>query len=157
MINNKLKSEYFLECVLAIKSKEFTENSMREIESQIKDLLGTRKFILAESFYNVLLILNIDIDDFCDNIFGNLKITALYPLPESDNKLNDFLSPFVQDTKEIASAIGVDNSRLSRLLSGEFKHLYPNEVYSIAKFFGIRTLQLFQYLYGGGMRPIIGL
>jgi len=157
LIDNKLKSKYFLECVLAIRSKELTESSKQEIESQIKDLLGTRKFILAESFYNVLISLNIDIDDFCDNIFGKLKITTLYPLPESDNKLNDFISPFVQDTKEIASAIVVDNSRLSRLLSGEFKHLYPNEVYSIAIFFGLRPQQLFQYLYGGGMRPIVGL
>jgi hypothetical protein len=148
---------YFLEFALKIISKENSGKSKRALETQVEKIIGTRKVVLAHSFYTVSVLLNVDIDSLCDELFNNIKPTKLYPISESENKLSDFLSPFVQDIKVISSAVAIKNSRLSRLLSGEFKHLYPNEVYSMAIFFGLKPNQLFCYFYGEGERPIVGV
>lgn len=157
MKNNKLRTDYFLKFALEIVLKEYTGESKLEYEVLVKDILGTRKFVLAESFYKVLQLLNVNIDVSCDKLFQNHTFTLLDLRPESNNKLKDFLSPLVQDTKDVASAAKINNSRLSRLLSGEFKHLYPNEVYGLAKSLGLKPSQLFYYFYGNGKRPIVGV
>ncbi|MDG3584708.1 hypothetical protein OSR52_02425 [Galbibacter sp. CMA-7] len=93
----------------------------------------------------------------CDELFKKHKFTLLHLESDSNNKLKDFLSPFVQGTKDIASAANIENTRLSRLLSGEFIHLYPNEVYGLAKSLSLKPSQLFHYLYDDGKRPIVGV
>ena len=146
-----------MEFVLKIISKEYTRKFKLEREDLVKGILGKRKLVLAESFYKVLHLLNVNIDASCDKLFGDHKYTPIDLKSESNNKLKDFLSPFVQDTKDVASASNIENSRLSRLLSGEFKHLYPNEVYGLAKSLGLKPSQLFHYLYGDGERPVVGV
>lgn len=153
---NELDTDLFFGFVQEIISKESTGKSKQELESQIKDILGSRKTVLAESFYGVSIILNVDIDILCDNLFKNHDVDILYPIVESDNKLHVFLEPFIIGSTKIASTMGAGNSRLSRLLDGQFKQLYPFEVYSMAKAFKLRPRQLFDYLYGNGKRPRVG-
>ncbi|MBC9795120.1 hypothetical protein [Sinomicrobium weinanense] len=157
MKNNKLQTDYFLEFVLKIISKEYSGKSKRELETVVRDILGMRNLVLAESFYGVLQLLNMNIDVLCDKLFKDHKFTRLHLVSESGNKLKDFLSPFVQGTKDVASAANIENTRLSRLLKGEFMHLYPNEVYGLSKSLGLKPSQLFYYLYGDGERPVVGV
>lgn len=156
MKNNQLQTQEFLGFVLKIIAKEYRGKSKRDLEAKVKDMLGTRKLVLAASFYNVLKLLNADVDVACDKLFKNHKFSLLDLLPESDNRLKDFLSIFIQETKDIASAAKIENTRLSRLLSGEFMHLYPDEVYGLAKSFSLNPSQLFDYFYGDGDRPVVG-
>ncbi|MCX2681908.1 hypothetical protein OOZ15_18290 [Galbibacter sp. EGI 63066] len=63
--------------------------------------------------------------------------------------------PTIRCTKYVASAANIENTRLSRLLSSEFIHLYPNEVYGLAKSISLEPSQLFHYFYGDGKRPVV--
>lgn len=155
--HNKLQTDYFLGLALKVISKEYSGKSKPELEILVRDILGKRNLVLAESFYGVLQLLNMNIDVTCDKVFKEHKFTRLHLVSESGNKLKDFLSPFVQGTKDVASAANIENTRLSRLLKGEFMHLYPTEVYGLAKSLGLKPSQLFHYFYGDGERPVVGV
>ncbi|EKF55077.1 hypothetical protein I215_09451 [Galbibacter marinus] len=157
MGGNKLNNETFLEFALEILSKEYAGESKRELVTNIKDILGTRKIVLAESFYQIILMLKLDIDSVCEILFKEHKVVVLNLVQESDNKLKDFLTPFIYDSSIIASSACIENTRFSRLLKGEFVKLYPSEVYGIAKSFNLMPHQLFHYFYGQGERPLIGV
>lgn len=59
---------------------------------------------------------------------------------------------------EIASAIGASGSRISRIRhANDGTDFYPYQVYTLAKISQIQPSQLFDYFYGDGERPIIGL
>lgn len=155
--NNELNTITFLDFALKIVSKNYTGKSKRDVETQIKKTLGTRKLILATSFYSVLKLLDLDVDLLSEKFFKNHKFSPLDLTPESDNRLKDFLSPYILDVKTVSNAANIENTRLSRLLSGEFTHLYPNEVYGLSKAFGLNSSQLFEYFYGNGSRPVVGV
>ncbi|MGA6119797.1 helix-turn-helix domain-containing protein [Sphingobacterium anhuiense] len=52
---------------------------------------------------------------------------------------------------------GIDNVRLNKLLTDPKKRPYAEELNNIAKLMGIKSSQLFEYFYGDGERPVIGL
>ncbi|MGE8425055.1 MAG: hypothetical protein ACN6PI_19625, partial [Sphingobacterium siyangense] len=59
---------------------------------------------------------------------------------------------------EIASAIGASGSRISRIRHAtDETDFYPYQVYALAKISQIKPTQLFDYFYGEGERPVIGL
>ncbi|MCL6220664.1 hypothetical protein [Zunongwangia pacifica] len=155
MNNNILSTDFFLKFIFKLISKEYSGKSKKKLENVIEDIVGTRNLVLAESFYNVTQLLNINIDVVCDKLFKDYKFKRLHLISESDNKLKNFLSPFVKGSKDIALAANIENTRFSRLLKGEFVHLYPSEVYGISKSLDIKPSQLFNYLYGDGERPKI--
>lgn len=157
MNNKELETSVFLDYILKIVSKSYSGKSKREVETRIKKILGSRKHILATSFYNISQLLAIDIDALSEKFFKNRKFTVLDLAPTSDNRLKDFLSPHIRDVKEVSIAANIENTRLSRLLSGEFTHLYPSEVYGLAKAFILEPSQLFNYFYGNGPRPVVGM
>lgn len=157
MRDNKLSNDRFLEFALEIVSKEYTGKTKLDLVINIKDILGTRKFVLAEPFYHIVLMLKLDIDSVCEIMFKDHKLVTLNLVRESNNKLQDFLYPFINDSRIIASSANIEYTRLSRLLKGEFVSLYPNEVYGIAKSFNLLPNELFQYFYGHGERPVIGI
>ncbi|MBD1431768.1 helix-turn-helix transcriptional regulator [Sphingobacterium sp. DN00404] len=154
---NKLETDFFSSFVLKSLSKKFSGKEKRELELRIKELLGTRRNILARNFYDVITLLSLDIDLICEKLFKEHKFTPIRAVGDSSNKLRLFLSIFLQDITRIASATGIENSRLTRLLSGEFKNLYPDEIYGLAKAFGLKPSQLFDYFYGDGKRPVVGM
>lgn len=157
MRDNKLSNDRFLEFALEIVSKEYKGKTKLDLVTNIKDILGTRKFVLAEPFYHIVLMLNLDMDSVCEIMFKDHKLVTLNLVRESNNKLQDFLYPFINDSRIIASSANIEYTRLSRLLKGEFVNLYPNEVYGIAKSFNLLPNELFQYFYGRGDRPVIGI
>lgn len=157
MKNKELYTDSLLSFVLKIASKDYSSKSRRELETQVRKMLGSRKLVLAVSFYNVSTLLDLDIDAFSERFFGNYKFKKLDLTPTSDNRLKDFLTPYTRDVKEISTAANIENTRLSRLLSGEFAHLYPSEVYGLAKAFGLNPSQLFDFFYGKGPRPVVGV
>ena len=67
--------------------------------------------------------------------------------------LFDYFKPqnFIEDKTEI------DNVRLNKLLTDPLKRPYAEELYNIAKLLQIKPSQLFEYFYGDGERPMIGL
>jgi hypothetical protein len=156
LIDNKLETEFFSTFILKSISKRFSGKEKRDFELRVKELLGTRKNILARNFYDVITLLGLDIDLICEKLFKKHKFKLIRHVGDSSNKLRFFLSIFLQDVTQIALATGIENSRITRLLSGEFKNLYPDEVYGLAKAFDLKPSQLFEYFYGDGERPVVG-
>lgn len=157
MKNRELETRIFLDSMLRKLARAYTGKSRRELEAKIREILGSRKLVLAVSFYNVIQLLDLDIDELSEHFFKTHSFSLINLAPESENRLKDFLTPYIQDLKNISKASNIENTRLSRLLSGEFINLYPSEVYGLAKSFGLNPSQLFDYLYGDGDRPVVGL
>lgn len=157
MISNRLTTETFFKHLSIKVLKNYSGRAKLKLEEEIRQNIGTREFVVAGAFYNTLVSLNEDIDETCNTLFKKLSIHKLDILPESDNKLMDFLTPFTKDSKEISSAMGIESPRLSKLKSGESKSLFPNEVYSLAKAFSLKPSELFDYFYGDGERPKVGV
>lgn len=155
--NNELYTDLFLDYLLKVITRNFTGKVKRELERQIEEFLGSRKLVLATTFYHALQALELDIDKTSEKFFKNHMFTLINLRPETDNRLRDFLAPHILGVKNVSVATNIEYTRLSRLLSGEFSHLYPNEVYGLAKAFSLNPSTLFEYFYGDGPRPVVGL
>lgn len=157
MTNSRLETEKFLKFILKISSKSLVGKEKRNLESDLKNRLGTRKHVHASTFFDTINLLNLDIDSLCEKLFNDDYFKEIDFSMQSGNKLKDFLSIYTRDVTSVAHSAGIENSRLNRLLSGEFKHLYPDEVYGLAKAFRVKPSQLFEYFYGDGERPVVGI
>ena len=112
----------------------------------------------GKMFYVTLKHLDQDIDLACENLFHDYNYPGIKQSYEGMNKFSVFVSGICLNDADIASAIGASGSRISRIRnSTDETDFYPFQVYALAKISGILSNQLFEYFYGNGKRPIVGI
>lgn len=153
--NNKLESVYFFSFILKNAPSRNNAEFKQKVEPELRSIIGKRRYVKAEDFYRVVQSLNMDIDDLCKKIFKDNSFNLLYQVVESESKLNELVFLLTKDINEISLAAQIESSRFTRLLNNEFKHLYPNEVNSLALSLRLKPSQLFHYFYGDSGRPRI--
>lgn len=157
MITNYLKSNKFELFILKGLQKRFNSAEIRKLKKEIPKLLGTRDLILAKTFYEIIKLVKLDIDEVCLALFPNQPSTNLDLLPESENKIRNFLTTYLGDLKLVSKASGIEYDRLRKLFNGEYINAYPEDIYGLSIAFNLKANLLFNYLYGDGERPIVGL
>lgn len=156
-----------------IKFKEFRKYSYELIRScnlnkvakedkkdTIQDLIARNggDIFSGLMFYLVLKELDADINIACEDLFHDYTYPGMKSPAEDLTKFAKFISGISLTDGEIASAIGASGSRISRIRhANDGTDFYPYQVYALAKISQIQPSQLFDYFYGDGERPMIGL
>lgn len=65
--------------------------------------------------------------------------------------------PYLNSQNQISDSSKIIAKRFNRLFSGELNGLYADEIYGLSQALARKPSQLFEYFYGEGERPIIGL
>lgn len=157
MIIKYLETNYFKNFIFKSLTKRGSSGEKRKLEKEIDKLLGTRDLVLGKTFYTIVNLVKLDIDDVCLNLFSNETSSNITLFPESENKINDFISTYLGDLKLVSEASGIEYNRLTKLFNGEYKNAYPQDVNGLAIAYGLKPSQLFEYFYGNGKRPIVGI
>lgn len=143
-----------------IKDSDLSRSDKEDKKSEIQDLImkyGGDNFA-GKMFYITLKNLDGDIDQACESLFHDYVYPGITPSTKLSSKFAIFVSGICLNDGDIASAIGSSGSRISRVRNNTHDtDFYPFQVYALAKISGILPSQLFEYFYGNGERPIIGL
>lgn len=127
------------------------------IRDEIQDVIASQGGeLFGNIFYTILKKLEVDIDDACNVLFSELEPTPLKDLDGDESKLAKFLVPYTRTDSEVSEASLIDGARFSRVKNKLLPDLYAFEVHGLAKAFGLKPSQLFDYFYGDGPRPVVG-
>ncbi|WP_437920416.1 helix-turn-helix domain-containing protein [Sphingobacterium sp. LRF_L2] len=141
-----------------IQQRLVSDEEKRFLQQKINDTIGTSaQSFSAIKFLIVAKLIKIDIDDLCENVFHDHKWKKLDWSTFGTNHLKTFLTPFTFSQNSIAEYAGIEKARLSRVMNGLLETLYPHEVYGLAKAFDLNPSELFDYFYGNGEKPLVGL
>ncbi len=113
--------------------------------------------LYGRTFYTILKRLEEDIDKTSNILFKDYNWTKIENTTSAGTKLAQLISPITKSEAEIAEAAGIKKVRFSRVKNSEIEDLYAWEVYGLAKALGLKPSQLFEYFYGDGERPVIGM
>jgi len=113
--------------------------------------------LVGKMFYLVIQELQHDVDTACDDLFSDYSYERLEGLDDRATKLAQFLHDRTRSDRKIAAAANIEKGRLNRVKNGKIEDLYAFEVYSLAKAFGLKPSKLFDYFYGDGPRPVVGV
>lgn len=161
-----IKLDYRLYNTVAFRSfiKEYVNENYKNLpilsrKIEMLDLLlenETAK-LTARTFFNVIKYLELDLKTICNLFFRTIPSIELKSIKSSGNKLKNLLGPYFNSKLELVSASGIKETTLNELFENKFDRIYAYEVCAIAISFGIEPHILFNYFYGDGERPIIGL
>ncbi|PRD46913.1 helix-turn-helix domain-containing protein [Sphingobacterium haloxyli] len=153
--NNNLNS--FREFILETLKKRFKKTiEYREKLQTVSTLLSDSSPKLdGRVFYNVLKLLNEDIDKVCKTFYSQHSAHILDSLKKTENRFANLISPYLNSQNQISESSQISSKRFNRLFAGELKELYADEVYGLAKAFDLKPSQLFEYFYGDGERPVV--
>lgn len=143
-----LNSKDFKEKLEKILIAENRQNEILNFINQIDLIIGDRRFITGRVFYAIAGIVGIPIESLCDKIFTNYQYDLVIDFSKAKTKLQAFIMIYANSNNHISRASGIEKSRFSRLQNGEVQEIYADEVYTLAKSFGLPTSLLFEYLYG---------
>lgn len=113
--------------------------------------------LTAKTFFNVIKSLELDLEIICNLFFKTIPSTKLKSIKSSKNKLEDLLGPYFNSKLELVTSSGIKETTLNELFDNKFDRIYAYELSAIAISFGIEPHIMFNYFYGDGERPIIGL
>lgn len=158
-VNQVNNLQVFRDFIFNIFKKRYKKTA--DYQSQLQTISS----LLSESspkldgrvFYNVLTYLNEDIDMICKSFFRQHNAQILDSLKKTDNKFFNLISPYLNSQNQISERSQIKSKRFNRLFSGELKELYAEEIYGLATAFGVEPSQLFEYFYGDGERPVVGM
>lgn len=155
--NFNLKSfKDFIEIILEKKFRGKFNYS--EINTTIENILiNETSKLTAFSFYKVLQIIGDDFDKICLAFFKDHSAFKLESLNHNANKLDNLFAPLINSRKELSKASSIKETRLSELFKKRFDHLYAYEAFGLSIAAGLKPSQLFEYFYGDGPRPVIGI
>src|SRR5690606_31741602 len=129
-----------------------------DIKEQIKSILeGETSKLSAKSFYKVVLVLDEDLDKLCKQFFKDHPAFQLNSLENLTNKMQGLFRPMINSKKQLSEASGIKETRLGEVFDERFEEMYSYEVYGLATAAGLEPSQLFEYFYGDGPRPIVGV
>lgn len=113
--------------------------------------------LYGKTFYTILKELEEDIDKASSTLFKDYNWTKIEKTELASTKLAQFISSITKSEAEIAEAAGIKKARFNRVKNSEVEDLYAWEVYGLAKALGLKPSQLFDYFYGDGERPVVGV
>ena len=112
----------------------------------------------GQAFYSVIILLNQNLETSCQHFFKNHPAKLLNSVSSnSTSRLRDLLAPHLNSRLELSKASQIGNTRLGELFNETKGVIYACEVYGLAIAFGIKPHILFEYFYGDGERPVIGV
>ncbi|MCW8310846.1 hypothetical protein K7A41_06395 [Sphingobacterium sp. InxBP1] len=155
----KFNLKSFIDFIEVILEKKFRGKfNYSEIKSQIENTLDNETSKLtALSFYKVLKIINEDIDKTCIAFFKGHTAYKLESLNHNANKLSNLFTPLLNSRKDLSKASSIKETRLGEIFEKRFDQLYAYEAYGLSVAAGLKPSQLFEYFYGDGERPMIGM
>lgn len=155
-MNNKTRFEVY---ILDIVQRKFTDSAeCKLITEKVLEILSKSSTRLdGQIFYDILKFLNLDIDNICEQYFQDKNSKVLNSLTASSNLFRDLISPYVNSQNQLSDSSDIKGKRFNRLFSGELSELYAHEVYDLSIALNAKPHILFEYFYGNGDRPIIGL
>jgi hypothetical protein len=154
---NKLE-EFFKYILSILKKKIKNKSELKNKSKEISNLLSESSPKLdGRIFHKTLIFLGEDIDTFCNNYFNKHEGYILASLKKNENLFHDLINPYINSQNQISDSSKIIAKRFNRLFSGELKELYPDERYGLSKALACKPSQLFDYFYGEGERPVIGL
>ncbi|MNJ96980.1 hypothetical protein D3C87_147150 [compost metagenome] len=146
----------FIEVVLEKKFRGKFNYS--EIKNKIEGILiNETSKLTALAFYKTLQIVNNDFDKMCIAFFKGHPAYKLESLNHNANRLDNLFTPLLNSRKELSKASSIKETRLGELFTKRFDQLYAYEAYGLSIAAGLKPSQLFDYFYGEGERPVIGL
>ncbi|GGH10450.1 hypothetical protein FAZ19_01215 [Sphingobacterium alkalisoli] len=146
----------FVENILSKKFKGKFNYS--DIKGRVETiLLGETSRLTAKSFRNVISTLDEDFDKFCKLFFKNHPASKLKSLENNTNKLEILFNPLLNSKAQLSKASCIKETRLGELFKNRFNELYAYEAYGLAIAVGLKPSQLFNYFYGDGERPLVGI
>lgn len=154
--NNLKKFRDFIFNILKRKFKSTIERS-NKLESISLLLFKSSPKLDGRIFYDVLIYLEEDIDETCKAYFNGHQATVLSSLTNSENLFFKLISPHINSQNQISDSSKINSKRFNRLFLGELQELYADEVFGLAIAFSLKPSQLFNYFYGDGERPVVGV
>lgn len=133
-------------------SKESEEKKDKAIDFMIEHGGELTGFV----FYKILTSLNADLDKACEELFSDFLLNELFQLKPDSSKLAIFISGITLTEENLAKSIRASKTHFSNAKNNK-EDLFAFEVFALAKLCKIKPSQLFNYLYGDGERPIVGL
>ncbi len=154
-----IKIKKFRQYIDSLLKTRFPKKSEYDRErDKIQDLIVSEgSELYGKMFYLVIMELDDDINKACDALFFDHRWELLGNLKEDATKLAQFLYSYTRSDRKIATASGIKNVQLNRVKNGINEDLYAFEVYGLAKAFDLKPSELFDYFYGNGPRPVVGV
>ncbi|WP_312185293.1 hypothetical protein [Sphingobacterium sp.] len=137
-----------------IKNKLELKNKAEEISNLLSE---SSPKLEGRIFYKILIFLEEDIDTFCNKYFVKHEGYMLASMKKNENLFHDLINPYINSQNQISDSSKIIAKRFNRLFSGELKELYADEIYGLSKALEFSPKQLFEYFYGDGPRPRIGI
>ena len=134
--------------------------SYSDIKEKIEGILkGETSKLSAKSFYEVILALDEheNLDNLCKNFFKGHPAFKLTSLENHKNKIQTLFKPMINSKRELSGASGIKETRLGEVFDERYNEMYSYEVYGLAIAGGLKPSQLFDYFYGDGPRPLVGV
>lgn len=155
-MNNKTRFEVY---ILDIVQRKFTDSAeCKSITEKVLEILSKSSTRLdGQIFYDILKFINLDIDNICEQYFQDKNSKVLNSLTASSNLFRDLISPYVNSQNQLSDSSDIKGKRFNRLFSGELSELYAHEVYDLSIALNAKPHILFEYFYGNGERPTIGM
>jgi len=148
--NNFIKGQLSL----TFNDKSVLSQKLKQVESLL-EAETTR--LTGKTFFVITTSLGLNLADICKQFFKNIPSTKLKSLKSSENKLEDLFGIFFNAKTDLVTASCIMETTLNELFKNKFDRIYAYEVCALAIAFGIEPHILFEYFYGDGERPVIGL
>lgn len=71
--------------------------------------------------------------------------------------MQGIFKPMINSKRQLSEASGIKETRLGEIFDERFEEMYAYEVFGLATAAGLKASQLFNYFYGDGSRPVVGL
>ena len=137
-----------------INDESLLNQKMQQVESLLE---GETTRLTGKTFFTITNLLDLNLAHICTQFFKNLPSTKLKSFKRSDNKLEDLFGIFFNVKTDLVNASCIMETTLNELFKNKFNRIYAYEVCALAIAFDIEPHILFEYFYGDGERPIIGL
>lgn len=129
-------------------NKDIPNDIIENINATLKSEISTLR---GKQFYYVLNAISKNFDSDCNKAFDEfLRMKKDKPKTNrkiETNKYRKFINQFLVLQQDIADKAGIENTRLSKILSGVVKDFLAHEVYAIAISQGISAKSAFDQLY----------
>ncbi|GGH29814.1 hypothetical protein FAZ19_21795 [Sphingobacterium alkalisoli] len=155
-----LKLKEFRSFIYSVIKAKFSKKTEQEEEKdKIQNLISENGGdFFGKMFYLVLKRSGEDIDLTCETLFSDYVYPGLSKPQKDQTKLATFISGITLSDGELAEAIGTNPTHFSRSKNHmNHEDLFAFEVYALAKISNVKPSQLFNYFYGDGEQPLVGV
>lgn len=112
------------------------------LNKQIEDLYGFE-------FYQIINALKFNIDKVAKAFFSDIPLKKINVSKNTEglNSFEKFVNQFLIDQRDFAGTVGIDPTRLNKILKRDRKDFYAYEVFHISVLKKIKAKSAFEQLY----------